>query len=132
MEELAALLKTAADPTRLRLLRLLHDAKTEVCGCELADSLVMPQYNLSKHLKLLRAAGLITSRKEGQWVYYQLSSRRDETQSTLLRLIAAVPDSAAASDRRNFAKRLKLRTKGKCLIGIQNPSLYPKSKAALA
>ena len=127
MEELAELLQSAADPTRLRLLRLLHEARTEVCGCELADSLVLPQYNLSKHLKLLRAAGLIASRKEGQWVYYRLRSQPDEARASLLRLVAAAPDRTLTSDRRNFAKRLRLRTDGKCLIGIRNPTLLRKA-----
>lgn len=126
MNTLAEVFKAVSDPTRLRLLRLLLEAGVEVCGCELVDSLLVPQYNLSKHLRVLRGEGLITSRKEGQWVYYRIATT-DPARASLVRLIAQVPDRSAANDLKRFKRRLKLRTKGRCLVGVQNIDLVPNA-----
>ena len=49
-----------ADRTRIRIMRLLVDTGEEICLCELVDSLQELQYKLSRHLKTLRQAGLLT------------------------------------------------------------------------
>ncbi len=46
-----------AEGTRLRLLRLLTTTGEEACLCEFVDSLCEPEYNLSRHLKMLAASG---------------------------------------------------------------------------
>ena len=120
MEDLAELLKAAADPTRLRILRLLHEAKQELCGCELVDCLEEAQYNVSKHLRVLRQAGLIASRKDGQWVYYRLARGSAGSGALLLRLVAGAPDRRSVPVQRKLARRLHMRTDGKCLIGSQH------------
>lgn len=127
MNTLAEVFKAVSDPTRLRLLRLLLEVGVEVCGCELVDSLLIPQYNLSKHLRVLRGQDLITSRKEGQWVYYRIGTMTDPARASLIRLIAQVPDRSAAGDVKRFQRRLKLRTKGRCLVGVQSIQLVPKA-----
>ena len=119
MEDLAELLKAVADPTRLRILRLLHEAKQELCGCELVDCLDEAQYNVSKHLRVLRQAGLITSRKDGQWVYHGLARGSAGSCALLLRLVAGAPDERFVPVRRKLARRLRMRTNGKCLTGSQ-------------
>lgn len=48
-----------ADPTRIRVVRLLLGSGEEICLRELVDSLQKPQYKLSRHLKPLRQAGLL-------------------------------------------------------------------------
>jgi len=40
--------------------------------CERVDNLLEPSYKLSRHLKILRQAGLLLSQKEGRWVYHRL------------------------------------------------------------
>ena len=67
------LFQALSDNTRLRIIRLLATANQEICLCELADALLEPQYKLSRHLKVLRQAGLLTSQKEGRWVYHRLA-----------------------------------------------------------
>jgi ArsR family transcriptional regulator len=69
--ELAGLLKALADPTRLRLLSLIlaHDGG-EACVCELSEPISVSQPTVSHHLKVLRAAGLVTCERRGTWVYY--------------------------------------------------------------
>lgn len=62
--------KACADPTRLRVLFLLTER--ELCVCELVEVLDMPQGKVSRHLAVLKRAGLVQSRREGTWIYYAL------------------------------------------------------------
>jgi ArsR family transcriptional regulator len=64
-------LKAIADERRLRILSLL--AQGERCVCELQEVLDAGQSLLSFHLKALKDAGLVTDRREGRWVYYEIS-----------------------------------------------------------
>lgn len=130
MDTYAAVLKTLGDPTRLRTLRLLLDAGTELCVCEFVDSLEEPQYNVSKHLAALKAAGLIESRKEGRWVYYRTADSLESFHEFLCRAVAAIPATIATRDRRELQKRLKLRVDGKCLRGVQKEYLVAKADAS--
>ncbi len=63
--------KAAADPCRLRILKLLRDG--ELCVCEIMTALGRPQSSTSHHLSILKDAGLIKERKEGKWSRYRLS-----------------------------------------------------------
>jgi len=74
-------LKALADATRLRLLGLLIAG--EVCVCDLHDSLRLPQAKVSRHLAYLRKAGLVDTRRKGQWIYYRLSDAPDPVLRTL-------------------------------------------------
>jgi ArsR family transcriptional regulator len=69
--ELAAFLKLLADPTRRRIFLLLM--RGETCNCELTGLLGLPQNLISHHLRALREAGLVRSRRDEQdarWIYY--------------------------------------------------------------
>jgi len=71
---LAVLTKALADPTRLRIIDALRKASPEaVCQCELLPLFDMSQPALSKHLKVLIAAGVIGSERRGLWAYYFLN-----------------------------------------------------------
>lgn len=64
------LFKSLADPTRLRLLNILQQGEFTVQ--ELLDILHMGQSRISRHLKILLDAGLLTVKREGTWAYYRL------------------------------------------------------------
>ena len=66
------LFKLLADDTRLSMLLLIH-AEVELCVCELTCALAQSQPKVSRHLALLRNAGALLDRKQGQWVYYRLN-----------------------------------------------------------
>ncbi|CAE1147464.1 metalloregulator ArsR/SmtB family transcription factor [Serratia rhizosphaerae] len=66
------LFKNLSDETRLTMVLLLRQAE-ELCVCELAAVLTLPQPKISRHLAMLRASGLLLDRREGKWVYYRLS-----------------------------------------------------------
>ncbi len=74
IEDYETVFKAAGDPTRVRILKLLEGG--ELCVCQLIDALKLGQSTVSGHLKVLRAAGLITTRREGRWAYYSLPARR--------------------------------------------------------
>ena len=60
-----------SDKTRVQIVELLSHG--ERCVCELQDSLDAAQSRLSFHLRALKDAGLVTDRREGRWVYYQVN-----------------------------------------------------------
>ena len=82
---LDAVYKALASEQRREILRILGQAtpdpdKTccaadEVCGCKLSERLGVVPSTISHHMAVLRSAGLVSARRDGQWVYYTL--RRD-------------------------------------------------------
>jgi arsenate reductase/ArsR family transcriptional regulator len=63
-------MKAVADPTRVRILKILEGG--EMCVCQVIAILSLGQSTVSKHLFLLRAAGLIKDRRDRKWVHYSL------------------------------------------------------------
>jgi ArsR family transcriptional regulator len=66
-----AFFESLSDETRRRLLALLMK-QGELCVCELFYALDMPQPKVSRHLGVMREAGLLSQRREGTWVFYRL------------------------------------------------------------
>jgi len=62
---------TLAHPLRLRALLLMYQ-EGELCVCELTYALGVSQPMISRHLAQMRQNGLVSDRRQGQWVYYQL------------------------------------------------------------
>jgi DNA-binding transcriptional ArsR family regulator len=76
---MADIFDVIADPTRREILRVLLDRNTEVTHSvgeisvsEIVANLELSQPTVSKHLKVLREAGLVSVREEGQHRYYRL------------------------------------------------------------
>jgi DNA-binding transcriptional ArsR family regulator len=63
--------KAVADPTRLKILKLLVGG--ELCICDIMIALKKPQPSISRNLAILEDAGLIKERKDGKWCHYRLS-----------------------------------------------------------
>jgi DNA-binding transcriptional ArsR family regulator len=76
-EHLAAQAKALADPTRLTLAAALAEGG-ELCVCDLAWVAERAENLVSHHLRLLRAAALVTSKREGKMVMYSLTERGRE------------------------------------------------------
>lgn len=68
----AQLLKAMANPQRLMLLCLLNQGELSVG--QLNETLALPQSSLSQHLAKLRDAGLVSTRRDAQTIYYALAS----------------------------------------------------------
>jgi DNA-binding transcriptional ArsR family regulator/ubiquinone/menaquinone biosynthesis C-methylase UbiE len=90
-EAQANILKALADESRLRLARLL--AREEMSVQELCEVLDLPQPKVSRHLSVLRAAGLVRDQREGSRVYYSLAPLDDAS-----RLIADYLKAVAEQD----------------------------------
>ncbi len=82
MENEAAVFKVLADPTRLRLMVLLS-IQGETCVCKLAEALNAPGFKISRHLGIMRSAGLVEARREGTWMHYKLSNARSRLEECL-------------------------------------------------
>jgi len=86
-ERLAAVFKALSEPVRLRLLERLPraDEPREISVCELADALEIPQPNVSHHLAILKAAGLVRCTKESCKCFYSVHSEAVEAAFAALR-----------------------------------------------
>jgi ArsR family transcriptional regulator len=65
------LLKALADRQRLRILAALHQAD-ELCACQLVELLGLSGATTSRHLAVLKAAGLLRERRDGRWSHFRL------------------------------------------------------------
>jgi ArsR family transcriptional regulator len=70
MKQLIRVMKALGDPNRIRILKMLE--QREMCVCEICAALGIAQPTVSSHLKVLEAAELVVSRRDGLWVNYRL------------------------------------------------------------
>lgn len=75
--------KCLSDPTRMRCLMLLQERET-LCVCDIAETLESAQPKISRHLAQLRACGLVSDHRKGQWVYYRLHPELSQWQCQVL------------------------------------------------
>lgn len=68
-------MKAVSDPNRVRILKILEGG--EMCVCQIIAVIGIGQSTISKHLFLLRAAGLIKDRRDRKWIHYSLDGKRD-------------------------------------------------------
>jgi len=100
--ELVAAFKALGDPVRLRLFHLLS-LRDELCVCHLTEALELPQSTVSRHLGVLRHAGLVATRRDGKWMHYRLG---EGLASSLATLVSAQDIRALAEDAEQLKKVL--------------------------
>ena len=87
IKEYTKVFKALADKSRARILKLLEEH--ELCVCQIREVLGLKQSTVSKHLSVLRNAGLVEARRNGTWAFYSLSRRRqndfDQSELGLMR-----------------------------------------------
>lgn len=71
MKAFIKVMKALSDPNRVKILKMLQ--YKSMCVCEMKTALDISQPSVSKHLKLLEDAGLVTFKKNGLWVDYFLT-----------------------------------------------------------
>lgn len=118
MDAAVLIFKALSDKTRLRILKTLQHAEKELCICELMDTLLLAQYNISRHMRELKLAGLVQERKEGKFVFYSLKPASDALLAAAHQALTATAQDDA-SDVNRLKGRLKLRKDGKCVVGIR-------------
>lgn len=89
----ASVCKGLADPKRLLIINAMRSGERSVS--EICDDLDLPQANVSQHLAVLRDKGLVRTRKEGQRVFYELSSPKIIQAVDLLREVMAEQHAGA-------------------------------------
>ena len=78
-----AVLSALAEPTRLEAMRLLADG-SEHCVCELMRKLGVSQSRMSRHMQVLKQAGLVVDRRDAQWVRYRINPELPQSQARLV------------------------------------------------
>jgi ArsR family transcriptional regulator len=84
----ASVCKGLADPKRLLIINVLRDGEMSVG--EICEELELPQANVSQHLAIMRERGLVNARKDGQFVFYSLTTMKIVEAVDLLRQVMAM------------------------------------------
>jgi ArsR family transcriptional regulator, arsenate/arsenite/antimonite-responsive transcriptional repressor len=116
MKDAVEAFKAVGEPTRFRALRILVEAKVDLCACEIIDVLEKPQYTISKSLGILVDAGLVDERREGRMMMYSLvhTSMND---SVFAAVSSATAPRELASDHERLLARLAQREGCECVAG---------------
>jgi ArsR family transcriptional regulator, arsenate/arsenite/antimonite-responsive transcriptional repressor len=109
VRSLSRLFKALGDETRLRIVALLSHG--ELCVCHIESALGLSQPNASRHLAILRGAGVVEPRREKNWVYYRLAPQNDEVCRRQLRGLS-----------RDFAREAVLRKDVERLLKVKGPT----------
>lgn len=80
---LSRLFGALEDKTRLRIVALL--SHRELCVCHIQQILNLSQPTISRHLRILRLAGVVTDRRVGRWVHYRLAKQADPACTRVMR-----------------------------------------------
>jgi len=96
MKQTIKILSTLAEPTRLKAMRLMCDGQ-EHCVCELMKALKKSQPCMSRHMITLKKAGLVTDRRDAQWVRYRRNL-------ALPKQVAALVKAALAVEKQTMGK----------------------------
>ena len=108
---MSRMFKALGDDVRLRVVALLSHG--ELCVCHIEEALDLTQPNASRHLGILRAAGIVSHQRRDKWVYYRLARQQN---AECARHMKALMASFAKKDvlRKDVAKLLKVKGPGAC------------------
>jgi DNA-binding transcriptional ArsR family regulator len=119
MTDSVEIFNALGDKTRLRLVNLLLHADQDVCVCEMVDALKLPQYQISKHLTILKSAKLLQASRRGTWVYYRLNCEDSPFLRDLFKVLSRhLNQQIFSNDAATLNQRLSLRQDGKCVVGF--------------
>ncbi|WP_319549246.1 metalloregulator ArsR/SmtB family transcription factor [Desulfogranum marinum] len=106
MQNEIQLFKALSDGTRLRILLLLLN-NGDLCVCDIMESLQIPQSTASRHLALLRSAGLVDGERHGTWMYYRVIEERTLGSAVLASLRQYCSDLETAADDNSRCKKFR-------------------------
>ena len=114
IDDLDAVFKGFADPTRIRILSAL--AAGELCVCDIVDIVRLPQPTISRHLAYLRRMGLVEVTREAKFAHYRLAQPDHAVHQNLINCVRTCFRGIASLDReRRMAEaRVKARTSEPC------------------
>ncbi len=107
-------LKAMADPTRIRVLNLL--AAGEMCVCDIVQMLELPQPTVSRHLAVLRRAGLVVVAREARFAHYALAEDSNGPRRSLLEAVIMALEGVQQLEREREAacRRVATRRRRPC------------------
>ena len=108
---MSRMFKALGDDVRLRIIALLSHG--ELCVCHIEEALDLTQPNASRHLGILRAAGIVSHQRRDKWVYYRLAQQSDPE---CARHLKALMSTFAKKDvlRKDVEKLLRVKGPGAC------------------
>jgi len=115
-EEYTTIFKAFSDTTRLKIMWLLFTVDLKISVSEIIDVLGENQCNVSKHLKILKNAGLIHEKKEGRWSFYYYLENDNKFHKYIQKTILQIPKELMKEEVIRCKKRLAMRVDGKCML----------------
>ena len=82
LPDILSITKALSDETRVRALMVLVGG--ELCLCQIIETLGLAPSTVSKHMSILRNAGLVETRKQARWIYYRLVDRESQSEYAIL------------------------------------------------
>jgi len=109
MKDFITITKALSNTNRVRTLFALRNG--ELCVCRIIELLGLAPSTVSKHMSVLKHAGLVDSRKEERWIYYRLpeTTGRPHVRDALRWLLAALENNTIIIDDNNKLKSIKRR-----------------------
>ena len=85
--QLSEIFKALGDPTRLGIMQLLTGK--EMCVCEIIEAFDKSQPAISRHLKIMKQAGLLSEVREGKWIMYSIKPKITHEAAKILKAFAS-------------------------------------------
>jgi len=120
-----SVLKALSDETRLRIMNVFVTSGEALCVCEVVDALHLPQYQISKHLAILKNAGVIDVEKDGTWGYHYLITDDPLNKMLFSFLKKYLVGEVFDDDIKQLDLRLLLREEGRCVVGFVGEKHLP-------
>jgi len=91
MNEVVELLKALSNDTRLIIMVFLN--QKELCVCQIEKLLNLSQAKVSRHLTVLKHAGLVTTRREGLWIYYSAVKPKNKVEKKVFEMFCELENN---------------------------------------
>ena len=117
LESAVAAARALGHPARLRTIAMLRSG--ELCVCQITEVLKLAPSTVSAHLKDLKRAGLVSERKVGKWVYFDLIDDEGTLSWTEAALSGVVDDPQIETDERLVAELRRLPVEDLCRLGYE-------------
>lgn len=116
LSQMTSMARALGDETRLRIMAMLEGQ--ELCACQIIEVFSLANSTISRHLAVLKQAGLLQSRKSGRWIYYrwvqEVSDAQQSTQNWLSEIVAK--DAQIQQDRARITEILKIDPEELCRL----------------
>lgn len=115
MDKIIDIARALSDPNRVRAVMLLTDGP--LCVCQIIEMLGLAASTTSKHMSILKQAGLVEATKEGRWMHYSLPSKNAPrwVQKAIQWIVSGLEnDALIQQDKAKLQKLLKIDKEALC------------------